>query len=58
MPNNMEFENQILRIIYRHCDKHKVYISANDAWELAKKIGLVSKPKTRNEILTLTNYEK
>ena len=58
MVNKVEFENQILRVIYRHCDKHKVYLSADVAWDLAKKIGSVSKPKTKNELLTLTNYEK
>jgi hypothetical protein len=50
MSNKMEFENQIMRLIFRHCDKYKVYISADAAWELAKKIGSISKLKTKDEI--------
>lgn len=57
--NKMEFENLIMRIIFIHCDKNQISISSDDAWELAKKIGSISKLKTKDEISTLTNdYEK
>ena len=40
-----------LKIILKHCSESKVEgITAEEAWQLAKKIAVVAKPKSRKEI--------
>ena len=48
----MEFENHLMRIILNYCDENQVKgMTAEEVWQLAKKIAKMSKPKTRNERL-------
>ena len=47
----MEFENLLMRIILRYCDEHKISgMTAEESWQLAKRIAIVAKQKSRKEI--------
>ena len=47
----MEFENTIMKIILRYCNENKLKsMTAEDAWQIAKRISIVSMLKTKKEI--------
>lgn len=54
----MEFENQIMRMIFIHCENNKVKMDSNAAWELAKKITSITKLKSKKELTLNNNYAK
>jgi len=46
----MQFENYLMRIILKHCEGKVKEMTAEKAWQLAKKISFIAKPKSRKEI--------
>lgn len=42
----MEFENHIMRTILNYCDDNNITgMTAEEAWQLAKKIARIAKPR-------------
>jgi len=46
----MQFENCLMKLILKHCEGKVKDMTAEEAWQLAKKISLIAKPKSRKEI--------